>query len=280
MPVIDAHQHLWNLDRVQYPWLTADFGPLHRTFEEVELEPQLAAAGVDRTVIVQSADSTQDTDYMFEVADRWPRIAGVVGWVPLERPDDAAAQLDQRCRDPRFVGVRHLIHNEPDPDWVIGEKVQDSLGLLAERQLAFDVVAVLPRHLEHVVTLAERHPSLRLVIDHLAKPPIAEGGWEPWATLLRRAAACPNVHAKLSGLNTAAQWQSWTAAELQPYVDLALELFGPRRLMFGGDWPVATLAGDYAKVWRETTATLARLEAADRDRVRGGTAVEFYRLAL
>jgi len=280
MPIIDAHQHLWNLERVSYPWLTADYGPIFRTFEEPELEPQLAAAGVDYTVIVQSADSTADTDYMFEVADRWPRIAGVVGWVPLEHPDDAATELDRRAGDPRFVGVRHLIHTEADPDWVVRENVGHGLSLLAERGLSFDVVAVLPRHLEHVSTLAERHPELRLVIDHLAKPPIMAREMKPWSELLARASAHPNVYAKLSGLNTAADPQNWAAADLQPYVDLALDLFGPDRLMFGGDWPVATLAGDYAKVWRETNVTLAHLDQAARAQVLGGTAVEFYRLPV
>lgn len=280
MSVIDAHQHLWDLDRVEYPWLTADLGPIFRTFAETELEPQLDAAGVDKTVIVQSADSIGDTDFMFDVADRWPRIAGIVGWVPLNRPADAAAELDRRCTDARFVGVRHLIHIEPDPDWLLGEGVQDGLQLLAERGLTFDVVAVTPRHLEHVATLADRHPNLRLVIDHLGKPPIHDKGWQPWSSLLARAAAHPNVYAKLSGLNTAADPQTWTAKDLQPYVDRAFELFGPQRLMYGGDWPVAILAGDYAKVWHETNLALAHLDQTDRDRVLGVTATEFYRLAL
>lgn len=280
MAVIDAHQHLWNLNRVEYPWLDQNMGPVFRTIEEPELEPQLAAAGVDRTVIVQSADSAADTDYMTEVADRWPRIAGIVGWVPLDRPEEADKELDRRTADPRFVGVRHLIHTEADPDWVVRPQVQEGLGLLAERALAFDVVAVLPRHLEHVPVLAERHPSLRLVIDHLAKPPIREGGWEPWATLLRRAAAYPTVYAKVSGLNTAAEPETWSASDLRRYVDHALDCFGPDRLMYGGDWPIATLAGDYAKVWRETNAVLAGLGQADRDRILGGTAADFYRLAV
>jgi L-fuconolactonase len=278
--VVDAHQHLWNLDRVEYPWLTAEYGPIFRTFEEPELEPQLAAAGVDKTVMVQAMDSAEDTDYMFEVADRWPRVAGIVGWVPLDRPDEAAAALDRRRADARFVGVRHLIHDEADPDWVVRDRVLEGLGHLAERGLTFDVVAVLPRHLEHVATLAERHPNLRLVIDHLAKPPIMDRGWEPWSGLLERAAAYPNVYAKISGLNTAADPASWTAADLQPYVDRALELFGPDRLMYGGDWPVAILAGDYAQVWRETNAVLSALTEVERARILGGTATEFYRLAL
>lgn len=280
MPVVDAHQHLWDLERVAYPWLTADAGPIFRTFEETELEPQLAAAGVDRTVIVQAADSVADTDAMFEAADRWPRIAGIVGWVPLLEPERAAADLDRRRADPRFAGVRHLIHDDPDPDWVLRPPVLESLGLLAARSLTFDLVAVLPRHLEHASTLAERYPALRIVIDHLAKPPILTRGWEPWATLLRRAAEHPNVYGKVSGLNTAADPVSWSASDLRPYVDHALECFGPERLMYGGDWPVATLAGDYAKVWRETAAVLSGLGPADRDRVLGGTAVDFYRLAL
>ena len=280
MTVVDAHQHLWNLQRVDYPWLTPDYGPIYRTFEESELEPQLTAAGVDKTVLVQSADSSQDTDYMLEVAERWPRVAGVVGWVPLERPDDANAELDRRCTNPRFVGVRHLIHTEVDPDWLLHDGVQHSLALLAERQLALDVVAVLPRHLEHVASIADRHPQLRLVVDHLAKPPIREGGWQPWSDLLYRAAEHPNVFGKLSGLNTAADPDSWSARDLQPYVDRAVELFGASRLMFGGDWPVATLAGDYAKVWDATNTVLAKIDGDDRDRILGGTAVDFYRLPL
>lgn len=280
MAVVDAHQHFWNPGQVEYSWLTPDLGPIYRVFDETELEPQLAAAGVDRTVLVQSADNVADTDAMFAVADRWPRVAGIVGWVPLDRPDQALDQIDRRSQDPRFVGVRHLIHTEADPDWVIRDEVRPGLALLAQRGLSFDVVAVLPRHLELVPVLAERHPDLRLVIDHLAKPPIADAGWEPWAGLLARAASYPNVFAKISGLNTAANPETWTASDLRPYVEHALGLFGPERLMYGGDWPIAILAGDYAQVWRETNVLLQQLSPSERDRILGGTATEFYRLNL
>ncbi|MEV5829652.1 amidohydrolase family protein [Spirillospora sp. NPDC052242] len=278
--IIDAHQHFWNLDRVAYPWLTPDQGPIHHTFEERDLEPHLDACGIDGTVLVQSADSYADTDYMLEVADRWPRVRAVVGWVPLTRPDEAAAALDRYRRDPRYVGVRHLIHDEPDPDWLLRPQVRDGLDALAERGLTFDVVAVLPRHLEHVPPLAERHPDLRLVIDHLAKPPIAARGREPWAGLLARAAEYPNVHAKVSGLNTAADPETWTAADLRPYVEHALDLFGAGRLMFGGDWPISVLAGGYRKVWDETVKLLddLALDPGDRARLLGGTAVDVYRI--
>ncbi|TDC58453.1 hypothetical protein E1281_01230 [Actinomadura sp. KC345] len=278
--IIDAHQHFWNLDRVAYPWLTPDQGPIHRTFEEGDLQPDMDACGVEGTVLVQAADSYADTDYMLEVADRWPRVRAVVGWVPLTRPDEAAAALDRYRRDPRYVGVRHLIHDEPDPDWLLRPEVREGLDALAERELAFDVVAVLPRHLEHVPLLAERHPELRLVIDHLAKPPIAGRGREPWAGLLARAARHPNVYAKVSGLNTAADPETWTAAVLRPYVEHALELFGAGRLMFGGDWPISVLAGGYRKVWDETVKLLDDLAIppGDRARLLGGTAADFYRI--
>lgn len=278
--IIDAHQHFWNLDRVAYPWLTPDQGPIHRTFEESDLLPDLDACGVDGTVLVQAADSYEDTDYMLEVADRWPRARAVVGWVPLLRPDEAAEALDRYRRDPRYVGVRHLIHDEPDPDWLLRPELRDGLDALAERGLTFDVVAVLPRHLEHVPVLAERHPGLRFVIDHLAKPPIAERGRQPWADLLARAAAHPHVYAKVSGLNTAADWTTWSAADLRPYVEHALELFGAERLMFGGDWPISVLAGGYRKVWDETRKLLDDLapDPGDRARLLGGTAADVYRI--
>jgi L-fuconolactonase len=275
--IIDAHQHCWNLERNAYPWLTPELGPVHRTFEEPELEPQLVAAGIDRTVLVQAMDSAEDTDFMLEVADRWPRVAAVVGWVPLTRPAEAAVALETRCRDPRFVGVRHLIHNEPDEDWLLRDDVRDGLALLAERRLKFDVVAVTPRHLKHVPVIAAQHPRLRIVIDHLAKPPIASRGWQPWADLLALAAEHPNVFAKVSGLNTAAA-PDWSAKDLQPYVDHALEVFGPSRLMYGGDWPIVILAGDYAQVWSATKDVLSELDPADLDRVLGGTAIDFYRI--
>ncbi|GAA0818101.1 amidohydrolase family protein [Streptosporangium amethystogenes subsp. fukuiense] len=278
MAVIDAHQHFWNLETGSYSWLTPEAGPIHRTFAPEELLGQLAAAGVERTVLVQAADTYADTDAMLAQADAHDFIAAVVGWVPLNRPEEAAEALERYGRHPRFAGVRHLIHDDPDPDWVIQDSVVEGLGLLAAAGLPFDVVAVLPRHLEHVPVLAERVPGLRLVIDHLAKPPIREKGWEPWASLIARAAEHPDVYAKVSGLNTAADAETWTAEDLRPYVDHAIEVFGPDRLMFGSDWPVAVLAGDYAKVWRETGVLLAGLDENDRAAVLGDTAARFYRI--
>jgi L-fuconolactonase len=279
MTVIDAHQHFWNRDRVDYPYLPRDLEPIQGNFEEGDLEPLLDAAGVDTTVLVQSMDSFEDTDYMLEVARRWPRIAAVVGWVPLTDSARALTAIERYASDRRFVGVRHLIHEEADPDWLIRSDVGDGLALLAERRLSFDIVATTPRHLGHVPGLSERYPGLRMVLDHLGVPPIAERGWEPWATLLRRTAENPNVYAKVSGLGTAAAWDSWTSDDLRPYVDHAIEVFGPGRLMYGGDWPICRLAGGYERVWQAIEELLRPLPDADRGQILGGTAAEFYRIA-
>lgn len=278
--IIDSHQHFWNLERHSYPWLTSVYGPIQRTFEPGDLEPLLRECGVSATVVVQAMDSYEDTDAMLERADRTSWIRGVVGWVPLDRPAEAATALERYAQHPRFKGVRHLIHEQPDPDWLLQDSVTDGLRLLAERGLSFDVVSVLPRHLEHVPVLCERVPELRIVIDHLSKPPIKERGWQPWADLIADAATSPNVFAKVSGLNTAADWESWTADDLPRYLEHAIEHFGARRLMFGSDWPVANLAGGYVKAVRETQGALNSIGAQDQPAIWAGTANAFYRLGV
>jgi L-fuconolactonase len=217
---------------------------------------------------------------MLETAALHPWVAGVVGWVPLQAPDEAAAMLAVYTKNPLFRGVRHLIHEEPDPDWVVQDSVIEGLKALASFGMTFDVVAVFPDHLKHVATLAEKVPNLKMVIDHLAKPPIQAGQWEPWASQLAEAAQYPNVYAKVSGLNTAADWHTWSAADIKPYIDFALETFGANRLMFGSDWPVANLAGGYQQVWTETNHAIAAYSAAEQAAILGGTAAAFYGLQL
>lgn len=280
-PRIDAHQHFWSLGDVDYPWLTpSQYAPIHRDFEPDHLEPLLRGAGIAYTITVQAANSYADTDAMLARADRHPWIAGVTGWVPLLEPVQAGRALERYCLHPAFRGVRHLVHDEPDPDWLLRAPVRQSLALLAERAVVFEIPAVFPRHLEHVPGLAEELPELRIVIDHLAKPPIAAAELEPWATQLAAAAAHTNVYAKVSGLNTAADPRRWSADDLRPFVEVALERFGPERLMFGSDWPVCLMAGDYERVWRETLRALDGAPGAARDAVLGGTASAVYGLAL
>ncbi len=277
---VDTHQHFWNLDLVEYSWLIPAYGPLYRTYGPHELEPQLKGVGLDTTVLVQSANSYADTNYMLQQADKFDWIGAVIGWVPLANPREAIHMLDSKySRHPKFRGMRHLIHEEQDPDWLLQPLVLEGLQALADRGLIFEVVAVFPNHLKHVPTLAEKLPNLKMVIDHLAKPPIKDKVMGEWADQLAAAAAYPNVYGKISGLNTAADWATWSAADLKPYLEFAVEKFGANRLMFGSDWPVCVLAGDYAKVWHETNAALAGFTPAQIEAVLGGTAEKFYHLA-
>ncbi|GAA1446034.1 amidohydrolase family protein [Leifsonia poae] len=275
---VDAHLHLWDLERVEYPWLTEAAGPIFRTFAFTEIEPQLHAEGVDRVVLVQAANSLADSASMFDVAAASPLVAGVVAWVDLLDPAAAARQLDGWAAHPEFVGVRHLIHDEPDADWLARASVQESLGLVAARGATFDVIGVLPRHLEHALALAEAQPALRLVIDHVGTPPVGTDDHGRWASLLSRLAGHPQVFAKLSGLTTLGPAGHATASELRPFAEHVLDAFGPDRVLFGGDWPVSTLAGDYAQTTAVARELASGLSDAEQSAVFGGTAARVYRL--
>jgi L-fuconolactonase len=279
MTTIDSHQHLWDPGAVDYPWLGPQHSPVDGVMTFDELRPQLRAAGVDATVLVQSADNDADTDAMVAAADENPEIAAIVAYVPLDDPDRAAARLAELRRDSRIVGVRTLIHEIPDPDWLLGPVVDRGLGVLEDAGVSFDLVAVLPRHLENLATISERHPRLRIVIDHLAKPPIGGDDTGPWWSLIETAAQNPLVTAKVSGLySSVGAMGDWTLEGIRPFFDRALDVFGAERLMYGGDWPISVLAGGYERVWGALSALVDELPAHDRDRIRGGTAAEFYRI--
>jgi len=284
--VVDAHQHFWTYGTWQTSWMEAPpyagdpaFEPLRRSFQPDDLAPELEAAGIHCTVAIEAADGLAENEALLANARRHDWIAGVVGWAPLAHPGDVERALDAHAGERALVGIRHLVNVEPDPDWIIQPDVLKGLQVLAARHLTLDYVGILPRHLEHVPLLARRVPDLRIVIDHLGKPPVAAGEFEPWSSLLARAAQMPNVFAKVSGLD-AGDADDWAAADIAPYIDRALELFGAGRLMFGSDWPVANLRGGYRKVWRETNAALSRLSRDERDLILGGTALEFYRLPV
>lgn len=275
---IDTHQHFWNLEQEAYPWLTADFGPLFRTYTPDELEPQLHDNGIDGTVIVQAADSHEDTEAMLRIAEARDFVVGVVAWVDLLDPQATSDRLDELSRNHYFCGIRHLIHDNPDPDWILQDAVIESLGILAERGVPFDYISVNDALLNNLLRLIDRVPELNIVVDHAAKPPIKDKGWQPWADLMARAAESPGVFCKISGLNTAADFETWTGEDLKPFIDHCREAFGARRLMFGSDWPVAVLAGDYTKVVRETERATADWAQADLKALWSGAAIEFYGL--
>ena len=267
----DAHQHFWNPSRLHYPILSPEvFGDLYRTVEPPELEPLLQAVGMDGTVAVQAKDGTDETEYLLELASRYDWIAGVVGWVDLARPSVACKQLERFVAHPKFKGVRHLIMVDPDPDWLVRPNVLDGLRLLAEADLPFDVGAEFPLHLRHVPTVAERIPGLRLVIDHLAKPPAEEEAFRLWAAEMRNAASYPQVYAKVSALDP--------SRDIRTLVDFAFDVFGADRLMFGSDWPLAHFRGGYEAVWRSLDEAVRGRSQEERDALFGGTAATFYRI--
>jgi L-fuconolactonase len=276
---IDTHQHFWNLRREPMPWMTAAHATIARDFEPADLRPLLDACGIDRTVLVQSACTDGDTDAMFAQAAEHDWIAAVTAWVDLLSPATAAARLDVLALQPALRGIRHLIHEEPDPHWILHDAVLESLAALEERGLVLELPCVFPRHLGDLPELARRFPRLTIVIDHLAKPPLGTGRMGEWAAMLRRAAELPNVCAKVSGLNTMLP-VAWAASDLLPAIEVAVECFGPDRLMCGSDWPVSLLNGDYETVWQATLGAITQVAGeAGAGRILEDTPVRLYRLA-
>jgi L-fuconolactonase len=277
---IDSHQHFW--DRTQpfkYGWLDSpSAAPIKGNFLPKDLAPLLAASGFDRCVTVQTQHDPRENDWALALADAHPNtIAGVVGWVDLAAPE-CGRQLEHARRHPKFVGVRHGVQDEPDDDFIVRPDVLRGLGELARQKVPFDML-FLVRHLKHAATLADRFPALPLVIDHLAKPRVKAKALADWLPALKAAAARPNVHCKLSGLATEADWKTWTAADLKPYVQEALSAFGPQRCMFGSDWPVCLLAGKYETIHAALKEALGPLSKDDDAAIFGGTAARFYGLS-
>jgi L-fuconolactonase len=273
---VDAHHHFWQLDRFKYPWMGAELKPLKRDFSPADLQPLLARQKIDRTVLVQTISSVDETRWFLKLSGEHPFIGGVVGWVDLTDPM-LDRTLDELVRNPRFVGVRHQVHDEPDDRWLLRPEVARGLGRLAARKIPYDLL-LRPRHIAAATEAARMHPELSLVLDHIAKPNIAKRGWEDWAGPLVQLAAHPNVSCKLSGMITEAKWEGWQASDLKPYIDHALECFGPPRLMFGSDWPVCRLAGSYERVVEALQTNLASLSRNEQAAIFGETATRVYRL--
>ncbi len=276
--IVDAHHHFWNLERVAQPWLTDEHAAIARTFEPPDLEPMLAPSGIEQTVLVQSASLDADTDYAFEHAEAHAWIGGVVAWVPLGDPARTRERLEELTARPKLRGVRNLIHEETDAHWILRPPVLESLELVAEHGLVLELPVVFPRHLDDVPELARSFPSLTIVIDHLGKPPLGTAEMTRWAAGIRAAADSPNVAAKISGLNTALRRPDWDADDLREAVTVAVECFGPERLLCGSDWPVALLNGSYARVWDETVRVVQAVAPQGAGRILRGTARRLYRL--
>ena len=274
---VDAHHHVWDLSVRDQDWIP-ELSPLRRNFTLADLTPEAHAAGVDRTVLVQTITVPEETPEFLQLAAAHDLIAAVVGWTDLTRPDitDELSRLRELPGGHFLKGIRHQVQGETDPEWLLRPDVRRGLAAVAEAGLVYDLV-VLPHQLPACTKAAAALPQLTFVLDHLGKPPIASGALKPWATDLHALSALPNTVAKLSGLATEAAPDSWTADDLRPYTDTALESFGPARLMFGSDWPVCTERATYGEVL-SITQELTALDAAERSEVFQGTATRVYGL--
>lgn len=276
--VIDAHQHFWELRQpFDYEWLeTPGLEPIRRDFLPADLSDRIRDVGVDRTIFVQTQHNLDENRWVLGLADQDDFIAGVVGWVDLAS-GECESQLLEFKAHPKFVGIRHVTQDEPDDDFIIREDVVRGLRVLEKHNVPFDLLFYV-KHLKHAARLALSLPNLPMVIDHLAKPDIADGKMDGWRENLQTAARHENVYCKLSGLVTEADWNEWKPADLRPYVETALDAFGPARCMFGSDWPVCELAASYRQVHDALREILGQLGASEIEQIFGGTARRFYQL--
>jgi L-fuconolactonase len=281
-PVVDAHHHFWTPSRYDYYWMTgAELAPIRRAFTPDDLRPLLAAAGVDSTVLVQTVPSVEETREFLAVAAATDFVAGVVGWVDLTDPvvSETLAGLQAQPAGRWLVGIRHQVHDEADAEWLLRPDVGRGLEAIREAGLAYDLL-VRPRELPAALAVTRSLPDLRFVIDHIAKPPIASGEIDAWAGLMEPFRTLPHVTCKLSGMITEANWTSWTADNLRPYVAAALDVFGTERVMYGSDWPVSLLAGGYGAVKSALEAALPPLGPEEWTAVFGGNAIRVYGLDI
>lgn len=276
MSRIDAHQHFWQYDPEQYGWINDQMAVLRRDFLPADLKPLLEASGFSGCVAVQARQSLDETRFLLDLAARYDFIRGVVGWVDL-RSAALPEQLAEFTRHPKFVGVRHVVQDEPDDEFLLRPDFQQGIARLAEHGLAYDIL-IYPRQLRAAIKFVAAFPGQRFVLDHIAKPLIAQHTLEPWNSDIRALAQFPNVFCKVSGMVTEARWNAWQPEDFRPYLDTVFEAFTPARIMVGSDWPVCTLAADYSRTMAIITSYIAQLPADQQAAILGGNCAAFYRL--
>jgi L-fuconolactonase len=273
---IDSHHHLWKYSQADYSWMMEGMDSIRRDFLLRELEQVMQAGGIDGVVTVQARQSLVETEWLLDLASDRGFMRGVVGWVPLTDAT-VVTHLDKYATNPKLKAVRHVLHDEPDDFYVLRDDFNRGISKLKELELRYDIL-IRERYLPQTIEFVDRHPNQIFVLDHIAKPKIKDCLLSPWREQMRELARRENVYCKLSGLVTEADWNAWTESNLQPFIDAVLECFGPKRLMFGSDWPVSLVACTY-KNWIETVERATEfLSPSERDRLFGGTAIEAYRL--
>jgi len=272
---IDAHQHFWTYNPNEYGWIDEAMGAIRCDFLPADLRPLLEANGFHGSVVVQVRQTVEETRWLLELAKANPFILGVVGWVDLRSPR-LRSTLESFAGNRKLVGVRHIAQSEPD-EFLLRPDFLSGISQLEEFNLAYDIL-IYTKHLPIATELASRFPRQRFVLDHLAKPPIKSGAIEFWALRVRELASCSNVYAKLSGLVTEADWQTWKTGDIQPYLDIAFECFGSSRLMIGSDWPVCNVAASYQRAMELIKDYLSKFRSKEREAVLGGNAAKFWGL--
>jgi L-fuconolactonase len=273
---IDAHQHFWMYSPAEYDWIDDSMAMLRRDFLPDDFKPVLESNDFHASVTVQARQTLEETRWLLELAERSPWILGVIGWADLRSPD-IRSQLNVITRNPKLVGIRHIVQSEPDDRFLLQPDFLRGISVLEEFDLAYDIL-IYTKHLPIAAEFVERFPRQRFVLDHLAKPPIKSGNIDSWAQGISRLAASPNVFCKLSGLITEADWQHWRPEQITPFLDVAFESFGPDRLMIGSDWPVCLVAASYARAVEVIKSYLLQKKPECQDRVLGGNAQRFWRL--
>ncbi len=272
---VDAHQHFWHYTTEEFGWIDDSMAAIRSDFLPSDLAPLLRVSGVDASIAVQARQSMEETEWLLNLSRTNDWIAGVVGWAPLTEPA-VEATLQRLAANPKLKGVRHVLQGEPDA-YMAREDFNAGVAQLRRYGLTYDLL-VLERQLPAAIAFVDRHPQQPIVLDHLAKPLIAAGELDPWRAHICELAQRPQLCCKLSGMVTEADFDHWTMEQLRPYVDTVLEAFGPKRLMFGSDWPVCTVAASYQR-WHSTIASLlSELSGDEQASIFGNTAVSFYRL--
>jgi L-fuconolactonase len=272
---IDSHQHFWSLQRGDYRWLNSSLGVIYRDFTPQDLKPLLANANIEKTILVQAADTLEETHYLLDIANKHDFIAGVVGWIDMLSPN-ACEQLHELKQQPKLLGIRPMLQDIEEQEWMLKPELDSVYQALIQLNICFDAL-VDPARLKPLLTLLQRYPKLKLMIDHGAKPAIAENEFERWATDIAIIAANSNAYCKLSGLLSEAK-DGAGIDELKPYMQHLLNCFGPKRLCWGSDWPVLNLSADYSSWLAITETFLKPLSTEDREAILGGNAQDFYHL--
>ena len=273
---IDSHHHFWKFDPAEFGWISDRMSVLRSDYLPADLKQEIERVGIDGVVSVQARQSIEETRWLLDLADKQDFIKGVVGWIPLAAPD-VRQQLEAFANRPKLKGIRHIVQDEPDESFILRDDFNAGIRALADYRLVYDLL-IFERHLPQAIEFVDRHPKQVFVLDHLAKPRAKDHEVEPWRTNIRRIAERENVFCKLSGLVTEADWKDWTEGQLSVYLGTVLDAFGPRRVMFGSDWPVCLLASSYER-WHDVVSRFCeKLSADEQARVFGGTAIEAYRL--